>query len=208
MLLYRVQRDGEQEAAKESLERNGPELIKLNTMDPAKFADEYFDAADDGYTYDDYKQAVQEALNKAQAKLAELATKIADLKKQIDDKQAALGAIKKDLAECEKQCATVKVRDVIGISGNNPYDQRDPIAEESENAQAGGSSGVATVQVINNIPISRLTLAGPDACPTDHYHGNANNCNGVFTVDPDPGACGHGKVSDVVTIPVSACPDL
>ena len=200
----------EQKKAKETLDSKGPELIKLNTMDPAKFEDEYFDAADDGYTYDGYKQAVQEAVNKAQAKLAELSTKITDLKKQIEKSQAALGKFKKDLAECEKQCTTVKVRDVISISGNNPYDRRDPIAEDSENTQIGGNE--ATVQVINNIPISRLSLSGADAgCPNpngEHYHGSADNCNGVFTPDPAPGGCGQGRTTSVITIPVSACPDL
>ena len=202
----------EQKKAKETLDRDGLELIKLNTMDPAKFEDEYFDTAEDGYTYDKYKQEVQESVNEAQAKLAELSTKITDLKKQIDDAQAALGKFKKDLAECEKQCATVKVRDVIGISGNNPYDRRDPIAEDSENVQIGGSSAVATVQVINNIPVSRLTLDPADVgCPNpngNHYHGSANNCNGVFTPDPAPGGCGQGRATSVITIPVTSCPDL
>ena len=122
--------------------------------------------------------------------------------------------------DCDKkQKTSVKILDVKTISGNNPYDQRNPIAEDSSQSNessvqsgpsspSGPSTPVATVQVINNIPISRLTLAGPDACPANHYHGNANNCNGVFTADPAPGVCGHGTVAAVVSIPVTSCPDL
>ena len=58
------------------------------------------------------------------------------------------------------------------------------------------------------IPISRLFLAGPDACPADHHHGDANDCNGVFRIDPAPGVCGHGTTADEMQIPVTDCPNL
>lgn len=129
--------------------------------------------------------------------------------------------LKDRLYDCEKQCVSVEVIDVKHITGNNPFDRRDPIAEDARDTgqgvnalpgstDTGGSSGSGpTVEVINNIPISRLTLIGPEAgCPADHYHGAANNCNGVFTTDPDPTGCGHGTVAQVQAIPASSCPDL
>ncbi len=105
----------------------------------------------------------------------------------------------------------VEVIDVKTVSGNNPFDRENPLNHEHDDEEGGTGTTTtpgATVQVINNIPISRLTLAGPDACPSNHYHGNANNCNGLFTVDPAPGVCGHGVQSAVTSIPVSSCPDL
>ncbi|MDP6952449.1 MAG: hypothetical protein QGF53_06770 [Alphaproteobacteria bacterium] len=94
----------------------------------------------------------------------------------------------------------VDVLQVIPQTGTNPFDpDLDP--EQS-------NDGATTVTVINNIPISRLTLVGPDACPANHYHGDANNCLGVFTTDPAPGVCGHGKEDEVEVIAISECPDL
>jgi len=63
------------------------------------------------------------------------------------------------------------------------------------------------LEIINNIPVDRLRLAPPDACPSDHYHGDAYDCNGVYKTDPDPTRCGHGPASSVTTIPQSSCPD-
>jgi len=106
----------------------------------------------------------------------------------------------------------VEIIDTKVRTGNDPYDPRDPIAENSENIQVGegsGSGSVSTVQVINNIPVSRLSLSISDVgCPDFHYHGSANNCNGVFTPDPDSSGCGHGEITNVTEIPVSSCPDL
>ncbi|NOG60967.1 MAG: hypothetical protein HND53_10735 [Proteobacteria bacterium] len=103
---------------------------------------------------------------------------------------------------------SVRILDVKSISGNNPYDRQDPISQEI----SSGNNGEATVQVINNIPIARLSLVGAEpGCPNPngaHYHGAANNCNGVFTADPAPANCGHGRAISVSTIPVSSCPDL
>ena len=140
-----------------------------------------------------------------------------------------------NLVRCERRCASVSIRDVRIVTGNNPYDRRDPTAEDSTNlsgtsdtststtttptrtttttttttTSGGGSTAPEpTIEVVNNIPISRLFLAAPDACPSNHYHGDANNCNGVFTVDPAPGVCGHGTVANVTSIPISMCPDL
>lgn len=93
----------------------------------------------------------------------------------------------------------VDVLQVIPQTGTNPFDP-DLDTDEEETA--------TTVSVIANIPISRLSLVGPDSCPADHYHGDANDCSGVFTVDPAPGVCGHGKAEDVVVIAISDCPDL
>ncbi len=108
----------------------------------------------------------------------------------------------------------IEVIDVKNISGNNPFDRQDPTSENdhehtstSTTTTTTTTTPVATVQVINNIPINRLTLAGADACPTSHYHGSANNCNGIFTADPAPGVCGQGQASAVSTIPVTSCPD-
>jgi len=153
---------------------------------------------------------------------------IETLQKAISDLHRQLRQLRYDLFVCEEdKCKAalgrdlttifgpifgVEVIDTRNISGNDPYDPRDPIAEDSSQIGSGTTGGTttpgATVQVVNNIPISRLTLAGPDACPANHFHGNANNCNGVFTADPAPGVCGHGTVADVINIPVSSCPDL
>lgn len=97
------------------------------------------------------------------------------------------------------QAFEVEVLQVIPQTGTNPFDpDLDP--EQSDSG--------STVSVVNNIPISRLTLAGPDSCSSNHFHGNANNCSGVFTVDPAPLVCGHGEVENVSVISVSECPDL
>lgn len=139
----------------------------------------------------------------------------------IDRTKRQIETLRKELEECEKQCTMVEVEQHFHLFGNDPFDAVDPIAPEAGQSgeptgpsgggvspPAGGGGGGATTAVINNIPIERLFLAAPDACPAEHFHGNANNCNGVFTFDPDPSGCGHGTVSAVTTIPVSACPDL
>ncbi|MEM7542731.1 MAG: hypothetical protein AAF384_14280 [Pseudomonadota bacterium] len=164
--------------------------------------------------------------DEAQTKLVAAKAKVQDLEFQHDVAWKRLTARVIDLVRCERQCATVVIRDVRILTGNNSYDPRDPTAEDSTQIGIGPTSGATststasgtspstsgasepTIQVVNNIPISRLTLAAPDACLANHYHGDANNCNGVFTVDPNPPACGHGTVNDVASIPVSACPDL
>lgn len=141
---------------------------------------------------------------------------IEELQSQIADATNFLNAIKLSLFACEKQCARVVILNVFNLFGNFPYDRRNPLVDAPGNTgsigntgtdSSGGSSG-ATVLVVNNIPIFRLSLAGPDACPDSHYHGDANNCNGVFTTDPAPGVCGQGTVSMVINIPVESCPDL
>tara|TARA_R110002094_G_scaffold2327_13_gene9617 strand:+ start:1662 stop:4739 length:3078 start_codon:yes stop_codon:yes gene_type:complete len=118
---------------------------------------------------------------------------------------AKLDEAAKALHACElKWCITVELIDVISIAGNPPYDRIDPIKEESDD-------NVATVKVINNIPISRLPAPSPahlPFCSETHYHGSAKNCNGVLTPDLFPGNCGQGKESEVKSIPVTSCPDL
>lgn len=176
------------------------------------------------------------ARDQAQEALLRARQNLVDLRFKHDAAWKSLTGLVINLVRCERSCATVSIRDVRIVTGNNPYDRIDPVAEDSVNRggesttmsnttttttrpravatpAGGGSSGAPsapepTIQVVNNIPVSRLFLAGPDACASNHYHGDANNCNGVFTVDPAPGVCGHGTVSDVTTIPVSACPDL
>jgi hypothetical protein len=141
--------------------------------------------------------------------IRELRDQLQDLRYNLsvceEDKCKTDTALGRDLIHVFGPIFDVEVIDTKNISGNDPYNPRDPIAE---NIQQGGNQGVPTVQVINNIPIARLALVGPDACPANHYHGNANNCNGVFTVDPAPGVCGHGTVAQVISIPVTSCPDL
>lgn len=199
---------------------------------------------------------------------------IAALRKAINDLRGRLDGLRYNLYVCEEdQCEvpseaaytgnvigdifSVEVLDVKHVSGNNPYDRRDPVSEDPEHVHtpstgdsgggtttggtsgggtttggtsgggtttggsSGGSSGSGsgtstpppppppepTVDVINNIPVNRLSLAGPDACPSDHYHGDAYDCDGVFKTDPDPSNCGHGTVGSVSTIPQSSCPD-
>lgn len=159
-------------------------------------------------------EAEIESLEKA---IRELRDQLQDLRYNLsvceEDKCKTDTALGRDLIQIFGPIFDVEVIDTKNISGNDPYDPRDPIAENSENinesTQVGGNAtNIATVQVINNIPISRLSPFGPDSCPANHFHGDANNCNGVFTVDPAPAVCGHGTVADVVTIPVSSCPDL
>ncbi len=126
---------------------------------------------------------------------------------------------------------SVEVEQVFNVTGNNPFDPRDPIAENADRTELTpripgpvfpGDNGpgvvsppvsqppgpVEMVDVINNIPVQRLIQAAPDACPEVHFHGGALNCSGVFTVDPNPPQCGHGTISQVVAIPRTSCPDL
>jgi hypothetical protein len=155
-------------------------------------------------------EADKNRLETIQSRLSELAYKRRGLRedlryceeqycKDYDKDNAAVGRLFGELF-------AVEVIDVKNVSGNNPFNQQDPISQESD------SGNEATVKVINNIPISRLSLAGADVgCPNpngNHYHGSAKNCNGVVTADPAPGACGHGRVTQVSTIAVSSCPDL
>jgi hypothetical protein len=142
--------------------------------------------------------------------IRELRDQLQDLRYNLsvceEDKCKTDTALGRDLIHVFGPIFDVEVIDTKNISGNDPYNPRDPIAE---NIQQGGNQGVPTVQVINNIPIARLILIGPEAgCPVNHYHGAANNCNGVFTVDPNPPGCGHGTVAQVISIPVTSCPDL
>ncbi|GEM_PF-3510912 len=167
------------------------------------------DSYGSGYDLSDMqttKEKVRQKRDEVQIALVEAAAKVRDLTFQRDVAYKALTGITINLVRCERQCAIVRIINVISLIGNNPFDRQDPISQES------GNTNEATIQVVNNIPISRLTLIGAEpGCPNpngNHYHGNANNCNGVFTVDPDPPGCGHGRVTSVVTIPVSSCPDL
>ena len=150
-------------------------------------------------------EAEIESLEKA---ISTLRDQLQDLRYNLsvceEDKCKTDTALGRDLIQIFGPIFDVEIIDTKNISGNDPYNPRDPIAENNENIQ----QGVPTVQVINNIPIARLALAGPDSCPANHFHGAANNCNGVFTVDPNPPGCGHGTVAQVISIPVTLCPDL
>lgn len=159
-----------------------------------------------------------------------LSQSITDKKEQQKRNLALLQRQKQYVIDCErKKCSKVKIRDAISIRGNNPYDPRDPIAEDareigniltsdepliqmpsviSPTTPTTPTAPEPTVLVVGpyNIPATRLILVGPDACPSDHYHGDALDCSGTFRVDPAPGVCGHGTTA--TPIPVSQCPDL
>jgi hypothetical protein len=131
---------------------------------------------------------------------------IKDLEEKIAKAKEFLNAIKLSLTACEQQCARVLIINVLSLFGNFPYDRLNPLSDP--NGNSSGTSSGQTVLVIANIPIIRLSLAGIDACPENHYHGTGNNCNGVSVSDPDSSGCGHGTVSQVIAIPVESCPDL
>ena len=100
----------------------------------------------------------------------------------------------------------VELVQVTGVFTGDDFFSEDYDPVELARSGAEEVTTPPDVTVINNIPIDRLILAGPDSCPSNHFHGNANNCNGVFVFDPDPLVCGHGTAT--ITIPVSQCPDL
>ncbi len=202
----------EQRQTQRSLSSDSKLLERMQNMDQATFEQELFDwdFMDQGTTVDSYRAEVRQSFNQRAARLLVIASTIEELKQQIDDKQNFLQAIKLSLTACEQQCARVVILNVINLFGNFPYNRLDPLSQDGES----GNASEPTVLVVNNIPIIRLSLAGPEpvsgpiGCALSHYHGSADNCNGVFTVDPNPPGCGHGTVAQVVAIPVSACPDL
>lgn len=156
--------------------------------------------------------------------------RLAALKRDKNAAETILAAASARLLACEDRCLlsgyakalgellttnqpVVQVEQIHHRTGDNFFGpDYDPVREAQSSAGmstgggSGGGGGGETVAVVNNIPVSRLTLAGPDVCPTNHYHGGAKNCNGVFVADPAPFACGQG--TSVTLIPVSACPDL
>ena len=175
--------------------------------------------------WEDFRQYLIKGGSRGDKEAAELSGNARREGEKFDGLWDRMAKLQKELRACDPSKCTVtegggaisigggavkvEIIDTKVRTGNDPYDPRDPIAENSEDIQVGGGGGSgATVQVIDNIPISRLIHASPDVCPEDHYHGAAFDCNGVFKTDPNPGACGHGTSSDVVTIPVSSCPDL
>lgn len=113
---------------------------------------------------------------------------------------------------------SVKVIDVRPITGNNPFDERNPEAADANQVHdepssappsAGGGSGedVLVVGVGSQlIPIRKLRVAGPDACASNHYHASsAQSCDGTFVSDPAPTSCGFGVVGSEFPIPLSSC---
>ena len=178
--------------------------------------------------------AMCESDNRRHPLLLESSRRVTALKQQHAQQKGQLGAHRQALIDCERrECAKISIRNSVSIRGNNPYDPRDPIAEDAQtigglpqdsstdtspvttptSPTSPGTSSPAPVPMVAvtgsgyDIPVSRLILVGPDACPTDHYHGNANDCNGVFRIDPAPGVCGHGAPPPRM-IPESSCPDL
>ena len=219
-------------ADKTGLEFYGQESETISRKEAAKKADEF---------KADIKELTRDIKDESD--------KLDQLMAERDKIDQQISALKEKLNNCEKQCVSVEVIDVKHITGNNPYDRRDPIADDPEQQEEGtptggssggssypgggtttggtggstsGSTGGSTsgssgsgstpppapmLEIINNIPVDRLRLAPPDACPSDHYHGDAYDCNGVYKTDPDPTRCGHGPASSVTTIPQSSCPD-
>lgn len=133
-----------------------------------------------------------------EAKILPVTDQIEKLQGRVKEINGLITDLTKQLEECELECAIVGISSVNIIVGNNPFDPKDPV---------GGGDGTSrdTIVVIDNIPVDRLNLAAPDACPVYHYHGDAYDCDGVFAPDPAPFVCGHGAATS--TIPLSQCPD-
>lgn len=130
----------------------------------------------------------------------------------------------KALYACElKLCIEVELVNFISITGNPPFDPRDPIAEDSDSigTTTGPPTGppstspptpVATINVLlfNSVFIPVSKFGAPVSAPTEcfsgqqHYHGSATSCTGSTEVCPAT-ACGCGRVSDVISIPLSSC---
>ncbi len=190
-------------------------------------------------------------IDRLEARKNELETIDARLSKLLDERRG----LRTDLRYCQEQyCkdydqdnaavgrfigeifADVELVDVKHVSGNNPYDRRDPIAPDANRigmsnpvsgmstgggtggtggGMTGGGGGVMmepTIQVLpfgsTFIPFDNLSLVGPDACPSDHYHGgDVIACDGSTASDPAPGVCGYGTPDDIVEIPESSCTD-
>ncbi len=73
----------------------------------------------------------------------------------------------------------------------------------------GGGTNIDVLPVGGTyVPFDNLTLAGPDACSSNHYHGGpVIACDGSTQNDPAPGVCGFGTINDVTSIPDSSCTD-
>ncbi len=137
----------------------------------------------------------------------------------------------KALIECEKQCITVEVVDVISIAGNQPFDRRDPISENNETTTTTSTTTTPTTSTTTTTAAStvsvifcagcgggvhikvtqpRIKISAPDACPTNHYHQSggapAIGCDGNTYADPIPGACGYGQVPNTTSVPATSCP--
>ncbi|GAB3376257.1 hypothetical protein NCG89_11705 [Spongiibacter taiwanensis] len=121
---------------------------------------------------------------------------------------------------------TTKILIVLPQTGNNGWNTRDPLIPDSNNqsrfftpgptqppSTGGGSGGggpmISVVRLGSElIPVSRLVVSPPDACPGDHYHAfsGAFSCQNVLVFDPRPSECGFGEVGVEFNVPASQCP--
>ena len=121
---------------------------------------------------------------------------------------------------------TTKILIVLPQTGNNGWNTRDPLIPDSNNqsrfftpgpsqppSTGGGSGGggpmISVVRLGSElIPVSRLVVSPPDACPGDHYHAfsGAFSCQNVLVFDPRPSECGFGEVGVEFNVSASQCP--
>lgn len=136
---------------------------------------------------------------------------------RVKDLEEDVNNLLRELLVCEKQCAIVELIDVISITGNAPFDRRDPISESSDSNTSTSSGTVSVIFCATcgggvNIKVTqaRIKIAGPDACPSNHYHQSgalpAIACDGNTYADPIPGACGYGEVPNTTTVSATSCP--
>ncbi|MCG8324533.1 MAG: hypothetical protein MI673_03375 [Thiotrichales bacterium] len=156
------------------------------------------------------RQQIRTLIDLVTSALREINTRVSRLQAERDAVAGVLANISSQLRQCERQCATVEILDVKNLLGNNPYNQRDPVRDEGGDSQtAGGNISVIFCTGCGPgvfVPVAGLIIAGPDACPANHYHGGpAKACDGSTYADPAPGVCGYGEVSDTTSIPVSQC---
>lgn len=90
----------------------------------------------------------------------------------------------------------------VRMDGNLVVDVSGPVTE-----------GFVRVKVLvfggEHYPLVQFHVAGSDACDADHYHaGVAGSFEGSSTSDPNPTACGFGRVSEVEVIEVDVSQEL
>lgn len=121
---------------------------------------------------------------------------------QSDNAQTLQGNIPSDFAAAtELQALVTQLKDLCLINGG-------AWSNTTNNCEYDVSS-IVTINVLpaggGYVPVSLLSLAGPDLCDESHYHGApVLNCSGQL-VGETQGSCGYGKVSAVLSINAELC---
>ena len=160
-------------------------------------------------TYNDYsdmqarKERARQRRDEAQAKLVEAATRVRTLRSQRDAAYETLNGIKINLVRCESQCNTVRIINVIGLTGNNPFDRQDPLDDSDTTAPTAPTA--PTTPTTPTTPTVVLTNASFNAlCDVNHIAGGTHvlSANG-FAFCSQTGFGVSGGTANLTCVPGS-----